>query len=123
MCDYSLEIYRTRPARKGERYTLHRFPSGAKGFVAPGDCTTAVCIAPDTKLVLSELPEELGGFRGSEGIEVTFMRLDEGWYRDGVRFPDGLEVSLQKLPLGVNAAIVEALEESAASVKVPELVD
>ena len=43
MCDYSLEIYRSRPAVQGEQYTLHRFRSGTIGFVAPADCTTAVC--------------------------------------------------------------------------------
>ena len=50
MCDYSLEAYRSRPAREGEHYTTHRFPSGAVGFIAPGDKVTAICMAYDTKL-------------------------------------------------------------------------
>ena len=33
MCDYSLELYRSRPATKNETVTLHRFPSGTMGFV------------------------------------------------------------------------------------------
>ena len=42
MCDFSLELYRSRPARVGERYETHRFPSSTVGFIAPGDCSTAV---------------------------------------------------------------------------------
>jgi hypothetical protein len=40
MCDYSLEQYRSRPARVGESYLTHRFPSGTIGFIAPGDSRT-----------------------------------------------------------------------------------
>ena len=28
MCDYSLEAFQSRPARKGEEYISNRFPSG-----------------------------------------------------------------------------------------------
>ena len=52
MCDYSLEAYRSRPARLGERYETHRFESHSIGFIAPGDPSTAVCMAYDTKLRL-----------------------------------------------------------------------
>ena len=48
MCDFSLELYRSRPARVGERYETPRFPSGTVGFIAPGDVSTAVCMAYDT---------------------------------------------------------------------------
>ena len=34
MCDYSLEMYHSRPARAGERYVLHRFRSGSLGVRA-----------------------------------------------------------------------------------------
>ena len=57
MCDYSLEAYRSRPARLGERYETHRFESYSIGFVAPGDPSTAVCMAYDTKLRLEGIPE------------------------------------------------------------------
>jgi len=57
MCDYSLEAYRSRPARLGERYETHRFESYSIGFIAPGDPSTAVCMAYDTKLRLEGIPE------------------------------------------------------------------
>ena len=56
MCEYSLEAYRSRPARLGERYETHRFESYSIGFIAPGDPSTAVCMAYDTKLRLEGIP-------------------------------------------------------------------
>jgi len=120
MCDYSLEAYRSRPARKGEQYTLHRFASGSVGFVSAGDCTTAVCVAPDTRLRLSELPEPVRQLHGLQAVEeVSFLRQDGGYYRDGVRFSSGLELSLQRLPVGITATISAALEQQAPKLAEP----
>src|SRR5260221_14164716 len=57
MCDYSLELYRSRPAAREEQYTLHRFPSGTMGFVAGSDCETAVCMPAGGPLHLQRLNE------------------------------------------------------------------
>ena len=35
MCDYSLEMYQSRPAQQGEEYISNRFRSGSVGFVSP----------------------------------------------------------------------------------------
>jgi len=37
MCDYSLEMYASRPARASEKYVTTRFPSGSIGLASPGD--------------------------------------------------------------------------------------
>jgi hypothetical protein len=37
MCDYSLEMYASRPAREGEIYVITRFPSGSVGLASAGD--------------------------------------------------------------------------------------
>jgi hypothetical protein len=109
MCDYSLEMYGSRPAREGETYVTTRFPSGTIGFISPGDIKTAVCIACDTTLVLRGIPE---GLRRSCGIgekeHVTFVHFDEGLHRDGVRFKNGQEISLQRLRPGITAVVVPA---------------
>ena len=57
MCDYSLEVYRSRPAQLGERYETHKFGSLSVGFIAPGDPSIAVCMACDTTLRLEGIPE------------------------------------------------------------------
>jgi hypothetical protein len=109
MCDYSLEMYGSRPAREGETYVVTRFPSGSIGFAAPGDTRTAVCMACDTTLLLSEIPllvQEVCGISARE--QVTFVRLEEGLHRDGVRFSNGKAVSLQQLKPGIHATIVKA---------------
>ena len=94
MCDYSLEMYGSRPAREGERYVTTRFPSGSMGLAAPGQPGTAVCMACDTKLAISEIPAELAARHGfAEREEAIFVRLDSGVYRDGLRFANGVELA------------------------------
>ncbi len=110
MCDYSLEAYRTRPARQGEHYTTHRFPSGTVGFIAPGDTVTAICLAYDTKLNLEDIPQQVQDALGVRASEpVTFSRLETSLFQDGVRFANGAEISLQRLGTGVKACVVDAL--------------
>lgn len=107
MCDYSLEMYSSRPAREGERYVTTRFPSGSMGLTAPGQPGTAVCMACDTKLALNGIPAELAARHGLGEHEVaTFIRLDSGVYRDGLRFENGVELSLQQIPVGVAMEVV-----------------
>ena len=107
MCDYSLEMYGSRPAREGERYVMTRFPSGSMGLAAPGQPGTAVCMACDTKLAISDIPAELAARHGfAEREEATFVRLDSGVYRDGLRFANGIELSLQQIPVGVSMELV-----------------
>ncbi len=109
MCDFSLEMYASRPARESEKYLTTRFPSGSIGVAAPGDCSTAVCILYDTKLNLEGISRELQiglGVRSAE--QVMFARLQHGAYRDGVRFGNGRELSLQLLGPGVRLSLVGA---------------
>jgi hypothetical protein len=110
MCDYSLEVYRSQPAQEGVTYETHRFPSHSIGLVSPADRLTAICVACDMRLRLEAIPEHLQltiGVRSSE--VVTFTTLATDTYRDGIRFANGAEVSLQRLGTGVKATIVDAL--------------
>ena len=111
MCDYSLEMYGSRPARESERYETVRFPSGSIGLASPGDCGTAVCVQYDTRLRLENIPLHLqASLRVQPTEEVTFVRLDHGAYRDGVRFRNGKDVSIQQLNSGVTAVVVQTME-------------
>lgn len=111
MCDYSLEMYRSRPAVTGESYELTRFPSGSLGFVAPTDRHTAICMSCDSRLQLANLPADLRQQLGvSDVADVTFVRLEGiGPYHDGVRFANGTELTLQRLGPGVVAQMVDDL--------------
>lgn len=113
MCDYSLEIYRSRPAAKGERYVLDRFPSGSKGFSPAKGCGTAVCMEADTRIRLEGISEPLQTLFDVESTEEAVMiRLDTGPYRDGVRFRNGREASLQRLNDGVTASVIAFVGET-----------
>lgn len=110
MCDYSLEMYRFRPAVAGERYETRRFSSGSVGFVAPGDGGIAICMACDTRLELVGIPPALQqSLDVEETSAATFVRIEEGPYHDGVRFPNGAEVTLQRLGPGVSASTIDTL--------------
>lgn len=115
MCDYSLEMYRSRPARIGEQYVTSHFPSRSIGLTAPGDCHTAVCLMADTRLKLQDIPDsaqKMFGLHASE--EAIFVRREMGSYRDAIRFANGAEVLLQQLGSGVKVSIIEALERPLA---------
>jgi hypothetical protein len=110
MCDYSLEHYRSRPAQLGEKYETHQFQSRSIGFIAPGDPSTAVCMACDMKLRLEGIPGTVQRLHGVSAVEnVTFTRLDSGRHHDGVRFANGAEVALQELGAGVKGYVYDAL--------------
>ncbi|ACK49403.1 conserved hypothetical protein [Methylocella silvestris BL2] len=121
MCDYSLEMYASRPARESEKYVTTRFPSGSIGLATPGDCSTAVCVQYDTHLNLEGISSDLQTRLGVQPAEhVVFARLEHGAYRDGVKFGNGKEISLQLLGSGVSVTLVDvrpAKEEAPAKVE------
>ncbi|MBV8743811.1 MAG: hypothetical protein JO134_02075, partial [Xanthobacteraceae bacterium] len=54
MCDYSLQNVKSRPASVGDKLTTRNFGTGTRGFAAPEDPTTAVCVLPGTELAFSK---------------------------------------------------------------------
>lgn len=107
MCDYSLEAYQSRPARVGEQYVTHRFASHGVGFIAPGDPQTAICMSCDSKLQLEEIPQGVQTRLGVTAQEtVTFTRLDNGPFHDGVLFANGATIALHYLGPGVKGALL-----------------
>jgi hypothetical protein len=50
MCDYSLHSVKSRPAKVGDKLTTRNFNTGTRGFAAPEDASTAVCVLPGTEL-------------------------------------------------------------------------
>ncbi|MGH6850022.1 MAG: hypothetical protein ACREDD_06195, partial [Methylocella sp.] len=87
-------------------------PSGSIGLASPGDCTTAVCVQYDTHLKLEGISSDLQTRLGvSDEERVIFARLEHGAYRDGIKFGNGKEISLQLLGSGVSAALVATAEK------------
>src|SRR5215469_1816859 len=115
MCDYSLEAYRTRPAREGERYVTTRFASGSIGLAAPGDVMTPVCVACDTPLHIEAIPAHVQARLGIGAIaDATLVHLDHGSFRDGVKFENGATIALQQLGTDVGVTVTALLENAGA---------
>jgi len=107
MCDYSLEAYQSRPAAVGEKLTLGRFASGSMGFASGAVCDTAVCILPESRLLLQGIGEAAQVDYGVGAVEEAVLtRLAGGPYKDAVRFSNGTEVLLQRLNCGLTVVVM-----------------
>lgn len=121
MCDYSLEMYASRPAQEGEQYHTVRFPTGSIGLMAEGDGSMAVCIACGTRLLFENLPSNLQTLAGVKASEIaTFGVVPFGAYRDGVVFANGAKLSLQQIGPGILVSLAPAsLRKAAKPVRKP----
>ena len=136
MCDYSLMGVPNRLAKDGEELVLFDFPTRTKGFASPKDIASssfggrgagiwaslkklftnsdldsvcAVCIAPGSRLMLLDLPVDFQtSVRVERAEEVVFTQLTSATnvHRDAVRFRNGFELSLQRLPDGQRARVI-----------------
>src|SRR5262249_17548575 len=112
MCDYSLHMVRTRPAKVGEKLITHDFGTGTRGFAAPEDCSVAVCLLPGTELAFEEPVKYQSTlrFRGDAGHTVAiFRQINKGVLNtnhDALEFPDGEIVLLTRLCEGQKATVL-----------------
>jgi hypothetical protein len=132
MCDYSLESYQSRDAVEGERLVTRRFQSGSQGFVSPDCPEVAVCLEEGTQLVLRGLPERLQQEKEvGEEVIATFAYLNrsqrrwwafwslDSYYRDGLVFPNGHSIAINKLPEGLEADVLTTVITTPVSEQEP----
>ena len=116
MCDYSLLHVKSRPAKVGDKLTTHNFGTGTRGFAAPEDMTTAVCILPGTELAFSRevscTSHRLVGW-GTKKINhktAIFRQINKDIphrHHDALEFPDGETVLLTELCEGQEATVLQ----------------
>jgi hypothetical protein len=70
MCDYSLHNVKSRPAKVGDKLTTRNFNTGTRGFAAPEDTSTAVCVLPGTELAFAA-EVKCGGLRSSVDFSLA----------------------------------------------------
>ncbi len=100
----------SKKAAMARRAVLETFWSHSRALVSPVHVDTAVCMACDMRLRLQGIPRLVRkSFNVMETEEVTFVRIETGRYHDGVRFANGIEVTLQRLGPGVKAVVIDAL--------------
>ena len=115
MCDYSLHHVKSRPAKVGDKLTTINFNTGTRGFAAPEDSTTAVCILPGTELAFSEevkcVPFRLGWKAKTINFSTAiFRQINKDVPRvhhDALEFPDGTCVLLTDLLEGQEATVLQ----------------
>jgi hypothetical protein len=138
MCDYSLHNLPNRLAVEGEMLQTHRFPAGSIGLVSPLDLripaaasflkrwqhaifnwfnpglsVPAVCIPAGTHLVLRNIPSPLQkelGIGAEEEVIFTQASPETEGYRDGIRFQNGRETLLQRLPVRLQIDVLHFSE-------------
>jgi len=85
MCDYSLHNVKSRPAKVGDKLKTHYFNLGTRGFAAPEDANTAVCVLPGTELAFATaaraIPAAIGQHvalaqrRRQDGLPILHFEL------------------------------------------------
>ena len=113
MCDFSLHHVKSRPAKVGDKLTSCNFNTGTRGFAAPEDSTTAVCILPGTELAFSaEVKSRLSGWqtRTISSRTAIFRQINKDVpqvHHDALEFPDGTCVLLTSLVEGQEATVLQ----------------
>ena len=113
MCDYSLELIRSRPAKAGDKLASTSFPNTpTRGFAAADDRSVAVCLLPGTELSFEkEIRCEGVIFSWTPGHKVAkFQQVNKGKrhaHRDALEFPDGKIVLLTQLREGQYATVLQ----------------
>ena len=115
MCDYSLELVASRPAKVGDKLVSTSFPHTiTRGFVSVDDPSVAVCVLPGTELAFeAEVRCETGRLIAWEwlGQKVArFRQVDtdrSNVHHDALEFPDGKTVLLTNLCKGQLATVLQ----------------
>ena len=115
MCDFSLHHVKSRPAKVGDKLTTRDFNIGTRGFAAPEDSTTAVCILPGTELAFSAeviYASRLSGWqaRTISSSTAIFRQINKDVpqaHHDALEFPDGTCVLLTSLVEGQEATVLQ----------------
>lgn len=116
MCDYSLDLVVSRPAKVGDKLITRKFATSiSRGFAAIEEPNVAVCLRPGTEIafekaveyenVLSRLPKRKLG-----QTVARFRRINENqpnMHHDALEFPDGYIVLLTRLHEGQRATVLQ----------------
>jgi Fusaric acid resistance protein family len=118
MCDYSLHHVKSRPAKVGDKLRTVNFNTGTRGFAAPDDPTTAVCVLPGTELAFAEevkcapAPFSLSAWKTKTVNFRTaiFRQVNKDvprMHHDALEFPDGQTVLLTELVEGQKVTVLQ----------------
>jgi hypothetical protein len=126
MCDYSLELVASRPAKAGEKLVSTAFRnSSTRGFASVADKSVAVCLLPGTELafddeIICERRFVLGSRRSVGHKVARFRQIDKhrvNAHHDALELPNGGIVLLTRLCEGQQATVLQLPASSEVSGK------
>jgi hypothetical protein len=116
MCDYSLHLVASRPAKIGEKLISTSFHNSmTRGFASVEERNVALCLLPGTELAFEKEVQCDVGFvfhsRRQLGHRVAkFRQINKGQpnvHHDALEFPDGQTVLLTQLCEGQRATVLQ----------------
>ena len=116
MCDYSLDLVVSRPAKVGDELVTTKFKNSmTRGFAAIGEPNVAVCLLPGTEVAFEkevEYERTLSLFPKMKlGKKVArFRQINAGkpsLHHDALEFSDGETVLLTRLSEGQHATVLQ----------------
>ena len=114
MCDYSLHLVVSRPAKVGDKLISTSFPHTiTRGFASVDDRDVAVCLLPGTELSFEKEVRCETGIVFSWRLAHTvakFQQVNKGpsnVHHDALEFPDGKIVLLTHLCKGQRATVLQ----------------
>jgi hypothetical protein len=127
MCDYSLELVASRPAKVGDKLISAAFPDTiSRGFASVDEPKVAVCLLPGTELAFEvEVTCETGiVFSRRLGHKMArFRQIDRGQpnrHHDALEFADGEIVLLTHLCKGQRATVLQLPASASVKIEVAE---
>jgi len=129
MCDYSLQNVKSRAAKVGDELTTTNFGAGTRGFAAPEDASTAVCVLPGTELafareiMVAEQRILFDAARATGHVTAIFRQVDKEIphrHHDALEFPDGQMVLLTSLCEGQRATVLQLPAQPVTAKEVEE---
>jgi hypothetical protein len=116
MCDYSLHLVASRPAKVGDKLVATDFArSITRGFSAVGEPEVAVCLLPGTEIAFDEDVQYDRAFSlfGKARVEHKVARFrqinmdDPHVHHDALEFPGGQIVMVTRLMPGQHATVLQ----------------
>jgi len=119
MCDYSLDLVASRPAKVDDKLVTTKFQNSmTRGFATIGEPNVAVCLLPGTEIAFEKEVKYERFFAlfpimkfGKLGKKVAqFRQINVGKpmvHHDALEFPDGETVLLTRLCEGQHATVLQ----------------
>ncbi len=116
MCDYSLGLVKSRPARVSDRLVTTGFKNTvSRGLASVTEPNVAVCLLPGTEVVFDKKarytfgPLRLFSWRSASKV-ARFRQINKHnphVHHDALEFADGRIISLQDIAFGQRATVLQ----------------